>query len=74
MDQVVLYDTTLRDGMQREGLSLTVGEQVAIALRLAEMGIHYLGPASRPPTRRSASSSRRSRGRTSARRAWRRSG
>ena len=37
MDQVVLYDTTLRDGMQREGLSLTVGEQVAIALRLAEV-------------------------------------
>ena len=28
--RVQLYDTTLRDGMQREGLSLTVGEQVAI--------------------------------------------
>jgi 2-isopropylmalate synthase len=54
MDQVVLYDTTLRDGMQREGLSLTVGEQVAIAQRLAEMGIHYLEagfPSSNPKER-----------------------
>ncbi len=42
MEQVFIYDTTLRDGMQREGLSLSVGEQVAIAARMAEFGLHYI--------------------------------
>src|SRR5260370_33078951 len=37
-----LYDTTLRDGTQREGLSLTVDDKVKIARRLADLGIHYL--------------------------------
>jgi hypothetical protein len=27
MEHILLYDTTLRDGMQREGMSLSVGEQ-----------------------------------------------
>jgi 2-isopropylmalate synthase len=51
MERVLVYDTTLRDGMQREGLSLSVGEQLAIAVRLAEFGIDYLEagfPASNP--------------------------
>lgn len=39
---VVLYDTTLRDGMQREGLSVSVDEKTRIAGRLAEMGIHVI--------------------------------
>ena len=50
-ERVVIYDTTLRDGMQREGLSLSVGEQLAVALRLAEFGVEYLEagfPASNP--------------------------
>jgi 2-isopropylmalate synthase len=50
-ERVVIYDTTLRDGLQREGLSLSVGEQLAIALRLAEFGVEYLEagfPASNP--------------------------
>jgi 2-isopropylmalate synthase len=50
-ERVVVYDTTLRDGLQREGLSLSVGEQLAIALRLAEFGVEYLEagfPASNP--------------------------
>ena len=50
-DRVLIYDTTLRDGMQREGLSLSVGEQMAVAHRLAEFGVHYLEagfPASNP--------------------------
>ena len=29
MYDVRIYDTTLRDGMQREGISLSVGEQGA---------------------------------------------
>ena len=48
---VAIYDTTLRDGMQREGLSLSVGEQLAVALRLADFGVDYLEagfPASNP--------------------------
>ena len=50
-ERVFIYDTTLRDGMQREGLSLSVGEQLALALRLAEYGVDYLEagfPASNP--------------------------
>ena len=42
MEQVAIYDTTLRDGMQREGLSLSVAEQVAIAGRIAGFGLHYI--------------------------------
>jgi 2-isopropylmalate synthase len=48
---VFVYDTTLRDGLQREGLSLSVGEQLAVAVRLAEYGVDYLEagfPASNP--------------------------
>jgi 2-isopropylmalate synthase len=37
-----LYDTTLRDGTQREGLSLSVDDKVKIARRLDELGIQYL--------------------------------
>jgi len=54
MNRVAIYDTTLRDGQQREGMSLTVGEQVAIAVRLAEFGVDYLEagfPSSNPKER-----------------------
>jgi 2-isopropylmalate synthase len=50
-ERISIYDTTLRDGLQREGLSLSVGEQLAIAVRLAEFGVEYLEagfPASNP--------------------------
>ncbi|HUL02250.1 MAG TPA: citramalate synthase [Gemmatimonadales bacterium] len=40
--RVFLYDTTLRDGTQREGLSLSVEDKVKIARRLDQLGIHYL--------------------------------
>ncbi len=36
--QVRLYDTTLRDGMQQEGMSISVDEKVRIALKLDELG------------------------------------
>ncbi len=39
---LVLYDTTLRDGMQREGLSVSVDEKVRIAVRVADLGIHVI--------------------------------
>jgi len=37
-----LYDTTLRDGEQREGVSLTVEDKLRIASRLDSLGIHYI--------------------------------
>jgi len=36
MSQVFLYDTTLRDGTQREDISLSVDDKLAIAKRLAD--------------------------------------
>ncbi len=46
-----LYDTTLRDGMQQEGMSVSVDEKVRIALKLDELGIDFIEggfPASNP--------------------------
>ncbi len=37
-----LYDTTLRDGTQREGLSLSVDDKVKIARALDRLGVHYI--------------------------------
>ncbi|MDH4285383.1 MAG: citramalate synthase, partial [Gallionellaceae bacterium] len=42
MSHVFLYDTTLRDGTQREDISLSIGDKLAIARRLADFGIHYI--------------------------------
>jgi 2-isopropylmalate synthase len=39
---LLLYDTTLRDGMQREGLSVSVDEKVRIAARIADVGVHVI--------------------------------
>jgi 2-isopropylmalate synthase len=42
MTQIFLYDTTLRDGTQREDISLSVEDKLTIARRLADFGIHYI--------------------------------
>lgn len=42
MTQILLYDTTLRDGTQREGISLSVDDKLKIARKLDEFGIHYI--------------------------------
>ena len=39
---IVLYDTTLRDGTQREGLSLSLADKLKIARRLDEAGFPYI--------------------------------
>jgi len=42
MNPVFLYDTTLRDGTQREDISLSVDDKLLIAKRLADFGFHYI--------------------------------
>src|SRR4051812_1582834 len=41
-EQVLLYDTTLRDGMQGEGMSLSVGEKLRVAHALDALGVHMI--------------------------------
>jgi 2-isopropylmalate synthase len=41
-DRVVLYDTTLRDGTQREGLIVSLADKIKIARRLDEFGLAYV--------------------------------
>ncbi|MDQ3236195.1 MAG: citramalate synthase, partial [Actinomycetota bacterium] len=48
---IKLFDTTLRDGTQREGVSLTAEDKARIARELDALGIHYIEagfPASNP--------------------------
>jgi 2-isopropylmalate synthase len=50
-EQVLLYDTTLRDGMQGEGMSLSVEEKLRVAHALDSLGVHFVEagfPASNP--------------------------
>jgi 2-isopropylmalate synthase len=42
MSDIYLYDTTLRDGTQREGISLSADDKIKIAHRLDEFGVHYI--------------------------------
>ncbi|MDQ4075887.1 MAG: citramalate synthase, partial [Chloroflexota bacterium] len=39
---VFLYDTTLRDGTQREGISLSVEDKLKITQLLDELGVHFI--------------------------------
>ncbi len=39
---VEIYDTTLRDGSQLEGISLTVDDKLRIAEQLDFLGVHYI--------------------------------
>jgi 2-isopropylmalate synthase len=51
MTTIQLYDTTLRDGMQGEGMSLSAQEKVRVAHRLDELGIGLIEagfPSSNP--------------------------
>ena len=42
MRRVELYDTTLRDGAQTEGISYSVADKLKIAQKLDALGIHYI--------------------------------
>ena len=51
MRQVLLYDTTLRDGMQGQGMSLSAQEKVRVVHKLDELGAHLIEagfPSSNP--------------------------
>ena len=51
MDQVKLYDTTLRDGMQGQGMSLSAREKLRIVQALDGLGVHFIEagfPSSNP--------------------------
>jgi 2-isopropylmalate synthase len=42
MPQVEIFDTTLRDGSQAEGLSLTVNDKIRVAEQLDLLGVQYI--------------------------------
>ena len=51
VSRIQIYDTTLRDGMQGEGMSLSAEEKVRVAHLLDELGIAFIEagfPASNP--------------------------
>jgi len=51
MEQVKLYDTTLRDGMGGRGMSLSAGEKVKVARAVDALGVHFIEagfPSSNP--------------------------
>ncbi|MEK7822558.1 MAG: citramalate synthase, partial [Planctomycetota bacterium] len=42
MKNVIIYDTTLRDGSQAEGVSFSLQDKLSIALKLDELGVDYV--------------------------------
>jgi 2-isopropylmalate synthase len=42
MERVAIYDTTLRDGSQGEGVSFTVRDKLAVTAKLDELGVAYI--------------------------------
>jgi 2-isopropylmalate synthase len=42
MEKIILYDTTLRDGMQAEGISFSLEDKLSIAACLDNLGVRYI--------------------------------
>ncbi len=52
MSDLLLYDTTLRDGAQTEGIAFSADDKVKIARKLDQLGVHYVeGGFSHPSIR-----------------------
>ncbi len=54
MSKITIYDTTLRDGSQTEGISFTVNDKLKITDKLDQLGVHYIEggwPGSNPKDR-----------------------
>ena len=52
-ERLFLYDTTLRDGQQTQGVQFSTEDKVAVVKALDDLGIDYLeagGPAPTRPT------------------------
>ncbi|NBN97302.1 MAG: hypothetical protein EBV41_06715, partial [Actinobacteria bacterium] len=47
-NHVEVFDTTLRDGMQVEGVSASVVDKLRIAEQLDFLGVHYIEGCSAP--------------------------
>ena len=41
-ESVEIYDTTLRDGTQQEGISLTANDKLVVARLLDDLGVAYV--------------------------------
>ncbi|HJO56391.1 MAG TPA: citramalate synthase, partial [Candidatus Scalindua sp.] len=41
-EKVTIYDTTLRDGSQTEGISFSLQDKIGIALKLDDLGVDYI--------------------------------
>lgn len=52
MSDVLLYDTTLRDGAQTEGISFSADDKVKVARKLDDLGVRYLEGGFSAPTNR----------------------
>ena len=53
-----VYDTTLRDGAQQEGLNLSVADKLTIARELDGLGVGYICLLYTSPSPRDLSTSR----------------
>lgn len=42
MPLITIYDTTLRDGSQTEGIAFTLNDKIKITEKLDELGVHYI--------------------------------
>ncbi|MGR3293112.1 MAG: citramalate synthase [Candidatus Scalindua sp.] len=41
-ERIIIYDTTLRDGSQTEGISFSLQDKIGIALKLDDLGVDYI--------------------------------
>ena len=58
-ERLYLFDTTLRDGAQTNGVDFTLTDKFAIIRMLDELGIDYVEGGCRAPTRPTRSCSPR---------------